>query len=228
MTVSVSDQPVAVRLEALPSSRIRGTVSDTSEGPKISGMEVGFTLEGASPLTAQVQCPVNADGSWTCDLPAGTLDLRLKSRGYMAQYRWNANLPAGGESDLGAFTLKQGASVVGRVEIDERNVSGRIPRVSSRFPRVSRRFPRVSRRIPRVSRRIPRVSLRFPRVSRRIPRVSRRIPPVWGRVSRVAVGSPGCHAESPGCHAESPGCHSGSPVCHAGSPGCHAGSVALP
>ncbi len=120
-TVSLTDQPLSVRFELLPSSRVHGTVAAAEDGPKVTSLEIGFQVESKPPRVAHVECPVGVNGAWTCELPAGTVDLRLKSRGYMAQYRWNAKLPAGGETDLGALTLKRGASVVGRVEIDERN-----------------------------------------------------------------------------------------------------------
>src|SRR5258708_5592633 len=120
-TILLTEQPLGVRFELLPSSRIKGTVVAAEDGPKVTSLEIGFQLQSTPPRTSHVECPVVANGAWTCELPAGMADLRLKSRGYMAQYRWNAKLPAGGETDLGPLVLKRGASVVGRVEIDDRN-----------------------------------------------------------------------------------------------------------
>jgi hypothetical protein len=66
-----------------------------------------------------VECPVK-DGAFRCEIPAGGLDLRMKARGHVAQYRWNATLPRGGRLDVGTLQLRTGAAVTGRVQATEK------------------------------------------------------------------------------------------------------------
>lgn len=68
-----------------------------------------------------VECPVY-DSSFRCEVPAGFLDLRIKARGYIADYRWDAEVPAGAKYDAGEIKLAKGAAVVGRVRVAGRGI----------------------------------------------------------------------------------------------------------
>ncbi len=65
-------------------------------------------------------CPVS-DRRMACPAPAGTLDLRLRARGFVSQYRWGMAVPANGDLDLGKVPLRRGASVVGTVAAPARD-----------------------------------------------------------------------------------------------------------
>lgn len=64
-----------------------------------------------------VLCPVRGN-PWECQVPAGALDLRIRSEGSVPIYRWGAPLDAGKTLDLGVLAFRPGASVVGHV-VDE-------------------------------------------------------------------------------------------------------------
>ncbi len=56
-----------------------------------------------------------------CDLPAGSLDLRLRARGFLTVYRWGVLVPLHGKLELGSLQLRPGSSVVGWVDAPARD-----------------------------------------------------------------------------------------------------------
>jgi hypothetical protein len=73
----------------------------------------------AKPPSASALCRV-AVKRFRCELPAGDLDLRLRARGYVTQYRWGVRVPAHRSLDVGAIELRPGASIVGWVRVPGR------------------------------------------------------------------------------------------------------------
>lgn len=63
-----------------------------------------------------LHCPVGEDAELACDVPAGTLDLRLRARQFITHSRWGLEIEAGRETNLGTLELVRGASVVGWLE----------------------------------------------------------------------------------------------------------------
>jgi len=57
-----------------------------------------------------------SDATWSCRLPAETLDLRLHAKGFISAYHWALHLAPGADVRLSPWTLRPGASLVGRVE----------------------------------------------------------------------------------------------------------------
>ncbi|MGE5232925.1 MAG: carboxypeptidase regulatory-like domain-containing protein [Acidobacteriota bacterium] len=105
-----------------PTGEIRGSVvvpkNDSAPAAVVvflspSSAKVG---EPARPRLAysQVECPVR-ERRFSCRVPVGVLDLRLRPSGYVAQYRWGAEVRAGQATELGSFAFMSGASVVGWV-----------------------------------------------------------------------------------------------------------------
>jgi len=109
---------IAGRLSLPPGSSAPGTVwVFTHPSPEQSP-------EGAPP-PAKLRCPVE-DRSWSCQIPAGRLDLRFQADGYVPVFHWNAAVPAGETLELGTMPLVPGASVYGWVEtVDRRDLGGR-------------------------------------------------------------------------------------------------------
>ena len=61
-----------------------------------------------------LSCPIR-DGEWTCEVPAGRLDLRITGAAAMPVYRWDETVEAGRAADLGTLRLRRGATIAGWV-----------------------------------------------------------------------------------------------------------------
>ncbi|MBV9492825.1 MAG: carboxypeptidase regulatory-like domain-containing protein, partial [Acidobacteria bacterium] len=60
----------------------------------------------------RLDCPVSADGSWTCTVPATKLDLVVRAKGFTPQYNWDVAVAPGSVTNFGTMTLRRGASFV--------------------------------------------------------------------------------------------------------------------
>jgi hypothetical protein len=106
-----------VVLELLEAGRIEGTVkaADGAEMPAALSLRFRPVPWAKSSLGEVTQaCPI-VENRFGCVLPAGELDLRMRARGFLAQYRWGAKVSAGGTYQAGSLTLHPGAAVVGWV-----------------------------------------------------------------------------------------------------------------
>ena len=70
--------------------------------------------QGESPR-GELECPTEGSG-FRCEVPAGTLDLRLRAEWFVSHFVWGAKVPRAGSLDLVALTFTRGGSVVGWVE----------------------------------------------------------------------------------------------------------------
>ncbi len=113
---------LAARIELWPSGAVEGELRAAP------GLALPATLTarfqpapGASvePPNAAVPCRVAAK-RFRCELPAGDLDLRLRARGFVTQYRWDVKIPVHRAFDVGSIELKPGASIVGWVQVPGR------------------------------------------------------------------------------------------------------------
>lgn len=64
------------------------------------------------------RCVVHEDGSFSCTVPEGQLDLKLRVPGYASRYFWQVSVPRGHLVDLGKLSLIPGSSVAGWVFLD--------------------------------------------------------------------------------------------------------------
>jgi hypothetical protein len=71
-----------------------------------------------------VSCPVRS-GEWTCEIPAGRVDLRVTGASVRPVYRWGVVVQAGQTVDLGRLRLSRGATISGFVQPE-----GKIPQYS--------------------------------------------------------------------------------------------------
>lgn len=71
------------------------------------------------PVT-QVKCPVTATGAWSCEIPAGLVDLRFHARRYLSEFRWDYRLAPRELQDIGLFKLRRGSAVYGTVTLPRR------------------------------------------------------------------------------------------------------------
>jgi hypothetical protein len=83
----------------------------------VVGGEEAATEEPSLP-EATIVCPV-VDSQWACTVPAGTWDTRVRAESYISHYFWELRLPAGKTVDLERLRLEEGASIVGRVAVEE-------------------------------------------------------------------------------------------------------------
>jgi hypothetical protein len=86
----------------------------------------------------QVSCPVN-DDAWTCEVPAGKLDLQLAASEYIHQFRWDVRVARGKTTVLDPVDLKRGSAVRGWLVTED----GTSPQdvLVELAPRMTRRLP---------------------------------------------------------------------------------------
>jgi hypothetical protein len=100
---------------------LTGSVNvERAELPSELGARFGPSKSGTDLPQGEVTCPVSkidSEARFTCSLPAGSLDLRLRPRRYVARYFWGFPLEPGKVRDLGPVLFRRGSSVVGQVEI---------------------------------------------------------------------------------------------------------------
>jgi hypothetical protein len=105
-------------LDLWPAATLHGTAKSAEKGLKVDRLHVSFTSSAGDaatePASGESSCVVQ-DEKWRCVVPVGQYDLRLLSRGFAAEFRWNVTTRAGAEVDLGALTLRPGASLIGYV-----------------------------------------------------------------------------------------------------------------
>lgn len=122
---------------AVVASAIRMTADD--EMPSEMGLvlrdpratDVVFAGDGGAPPLPElpevtVSCPV-VDGLWTCSVPAGVWDLRVRAKGFLSHYFWALEVPPGESVRLKPQRLERGASLTGRVAVED----GAIPSQTS-------------------------------------------------------------------------------------------------
>lgn len=107
-----------------PTGKLAGSLKMLDAGEKLpKSFEVRIEPPPGKPrgseiLRGSVTCPVDDQGAWTCEAPAGTLDLAIRAAGFIPHYRWGVELAAGKTLPMGALALKRGASLAGWVEVE--------------------------------------------------------------------------------------------------------------
>ena len=66
----------------------------------------------------RIDCAVQEDGAWSCDVPATTLDVTLRAKTFTPHYKWDVELRPDAPATLGSITLRRGASVVAWLDRD--------------------------------------------------------------------------------------------------------------
>jgi hypothetical protein len=98
--------------------RSTGTLIGTSASDSTGGaVTVDFTDANDPQTSGQITC-ATAGTSFRCELPAGTLDLRIARKGHVPHYRWGVPVTAGEAGTLGSFVFTPGASIAGRLQIE--------------------------------------------------------------------------------------------------------------
>lgn len=121
-TIRVAGDTAAATLTLFPAATIHGTVTTAEKPPRL--LTIYFQpapsdrAEAILP-TSSVECPISGK-RWTCEVPAGALDLAIRAQGYVSIYRWKETLLHTEPRDLGALTLRRGSTVSGSAFFAER------------------------------------------------------------------------------------------------------------
>lgn len=121
----VVDTDATVRVSVWPTGRVTGTLSSQDEKRKAPrAFSIQFDEPPASPQPlhlpkgASTNCTTAMDGAWDCEIPAGVVDLAIRAKGYVPDYRWAQHITRGAVRELGTVRLRAGASVSGRARIE--------------------------------------------------------------------------------------------------------------
>lgn len=122
-SVGESGTRLVRRIVLWPTGRVQGKVR-VAESKDAVPKEISLRLEPAPSRSASVPrglwtCPVDHQGGWACEVPAGTLDLAIQAQGFIPHYRWGLRLAAGGSLPLGDVVLRRGASLAGWVVVED-------------------------------------------------------------------------------------------------------------
>lgn len=118
--VTIGDADVTVEIKLWPTTKMTGRVIAEKGGKPLSELSVRFQTPpdviGDDRISGEVRCPLEA-GTWSCEIPSGTVDLRLRVRGYISEHKWGFRIPPGKTLDIGLLKLRRGSSVIGRVTV---------------------------------------------------------------------------------------------------------------
>jgi hypothetical protein len=110
-----------VRLRLFPTGTLRTRLAPLPGQEPPPALAVRFQTSPSRPGATElfqgtVPCPVQQDGRLECAVPAGRLDLRLRSAAHVPVYFWGVEVHPGRATELGDLRLQPGASVSGWIE----------------------------------------------------------------------------------------------------------------
>jgi len=115
-TITVREGVMPLRIVFRRTGRLVGQIRLAPGVAEAVGLEARFA---PSPSTTEVEGTVTCavgNGRFSCSLPAGTMDVRLRLPGCVSHYLWAVEVKAGSEVNVGGLTFEPGASLVGWVE----------------------------------------------------------------------------------------------------------------
>lgn len=127
LTAEVPDygigEPVPVEkgsLEIWPAGKVRGQAVFPKDSPPPDDLLLRFhsPAQGSSgtdgKLDGESTCSLN-EGAFECPVPAGEVDVSLRSRGHVSVYRWGLRVAYRRTVEMGRVEFRKGASLVGQV-----------------------------------------------------------------------------------------------------------------
>lgn len=106
-------------LDVWQAARINGRVSFQGQNTAPPELTARYRAESSlrekESVEGEAHCPIGETGEFTCVVPAGTLDLSFRSKGFVAVYVWRQVASNQSPLKIGSFELKRGASLVGTV-----------------------------------------------------------------------------------------------------------------
>lgn len=109
--------PRAPELKVWRTAAVRGRFAQGSPGgdlPKTFKLAIGSPpgARAALPGETALDCPVAADGTWSCNVPAVPVDLVVRAKGFVPHYRWDVSVLADRGASVGTLTLRRASSLV--------------------------------------------------------------------------------------------------------------------
>lgn len=111
------------RLEAWPLGKVVGRLVSAEKPPALPKKLVVTTLplrnsaKNRAVPKGEIECPVDREGRFGCELPAATYDLSVFAESFIPLYSWDVAVAGGRETDLKTLTLRRGASLAGWVGV---------------------------------------------------------------------------------------------------------------
>ncbi len=123
VSLVVSKSTSTARIPVYPAARMHGQLKIPAGQKLPATLQVALKAAPANHGgdALDTLCPVTEQGRFSCDVPAGTYDLRLRAEGYISQFRWSSRLSAETPTDWGTIDLQPGASITGWVEAEGGN-----------------------------------------------------------------------------------------------------------
>lgn len=119
-TTAMTGPESQVQVRLWPTGRVAGRIQMPAREPLPAATLVSFMLlPGEQGPEGDVRCPVVEDARWTCEVPSGTRNLRVRSEGFVSHFFWARQVSRTAVLDLGTMQLERGASLVGWVERDD-------------------------------------------------------------------------------------------------------------
>ncbi len=142
--LELRDKPAQVTLTLWRAGTIEGGFISDQKVKAPSELTVFFrpapgSEKDLAPPISKSACPVEHD-SWRCKVPAGILDLRFQSSGFVPRYLWGVHIEVGGTAHPGRLDLRPGSAVQGwvitadGVPIGDRGTVTLRPRISGPLP----------------------------------------------------------------------------------------------
>jgi len=112
-----------VSLDLIPTALLHGRLVGAPEGDEPDSLTARFRENKAGKadetnIQGEIAVPVK-NGEFSFAVPARTVDLKLRVKGYVSHHFWGLKLRVGEDRDLGKLKLVPGASVVGWLTRDE-------------------------------------------------------------------------------------------------------------
>jgi hypothetical protein len=108
---------MTVPFDVWAATTVRGHAASSTRKP-LSQLLLRFqgVAAGGERLSGEGTCPVR-EGVFTCVVPAGAFDLKLRPRAHIAHYLFGIKTAAGSPADVPAQLFALGDSIIGRVEL---------------------------------------------------------------------------------------------------------------
>src|SRR5215213_6706821 len=107
-------------VDVWPKATIAGRVDARGATATPDELRIRFeSVESPNPpsFAGEVPCRI-VDAAFQCSFPTGTFHLRIRPRGFIAQYRQNLQLAVNSVVDLGTLQFREGQSITGRLRLD--------------------------------------------------------------------------------------------------------------